>query len=162
MIIFSRESFSIRRDFLLTDPQIRYEELLHKLRQRHYRLTPQRLALLRLLAASENHPSAAQLYEQLKEQYPTMSFGTVYKTISLLKEMGEILELGFSHDDNRYDANKPQPHPHLICISCHKIMDADLPVAQTMLNEVASISGYQIVNHRLDFYGICPECQRRG
>lgn len=161
MIIFMENHSLLEGIFHLSDPQIRYEELIHKLRQRHYRLTPQRLALLRLLASSANHPSAAQLYEQLKDQYPTMSFGTVYKTINLLKEMGEILELGFSHEDNRYDANKPQPHPHLICISCHKIMDADIPVAQTMVNEVASISGYQIVHHRLDFYGICPDCQMK-
>ena len=66
----------------MTDSQARYEELLKKLRQRNYRLTPQRVALVRLLSASEGHPSAARLYDQLKAQYPTMSLATVYKTRS--------------------------------------------------------------------------------
>lgn len=143
----------------MLDPQVRFEELIEKLRKREFRLTPQRVALLRLLAASETHPSAAQLYDQLKDQFPTTSPGTVYKTLSLLKEMGEVLELGFSNDDNRYDGNKPYPHPHLICIRCRKIIDPDVNLARTLVEEVAQQSGYRIVSHRLDFYGLCPDCQ---
>ncbi len=144
------------------DPQARYEELIEKLHQRQYRLTPQRLALLHLLAASENHPSATQLFEKLRDQYPTMSFGTVYKTINLLKEMGEVLELGFSNDDNHYDGNKPYPHPHLICTSCHKISDTEIELPQSLVAEVSSTSGYKITRNRLDFYGLCPQCQNKA
>ncbi|MEJ2737754.1 MAG: Fur family transcriptional regulator, partial [Anaerolineae bacterium] len=93
----------------MADPQTRFEELVAKLREREYRLTPQRIALLRLLAASEGHPSASQLYEQMKDQFPTTSLATVYKTLNVLKEIGEVLELGFSGDDNRYDGKKPYP-----------------------------------------------------
>jgi Fur family transcriptional regulator, peroxide stress response regulator len=143
----------------MVDPQTRFEELVAKLREREYRLTPQRIALLRLLAASDGHPSASQLYEQIKDQFPTTSLATVYKTLNVLKEIGEVLELGFSGDDNRYDGNKPYPHPHLICIRCHKILDPEVSLAQNLIQEVAQSSGYQIVGHRLDFYGLCPDCQ---
>jgi Fur family transcriptional regulator, peroxide stress response regulator len=143
----------------MADPQTRFEELVAKLREREYRLTPQRIALLRLLAASEGHPSASQLYEQMKDQFPTTSLATVYKTLNVLKEIGEVLELGFSGDDNRYDGKKPYPHPHLICIRCHKILDPEVSLAQSLIQEVAQSSGYQIVGHRLDFYGLCPDCQ---
>jgi Fur family peroxide stress response transcriptional regulator len=153
-------SINLVSTLLMADPQERFEELTTKLRERDYRLTPQRVALLRLLAASEGHPSAADLYEQIKEQFPTTSPATVYKTLTLLKDMGEVLELGFSDDDNRYDGNKPYPHPHLVCIGCHKIVDPKVSLVQPLEQEVAGLSGYRIVGHRLDFYGICPDCQR--
>ncbi|MBN1262613.1 MAG: transcriptional repressor [Anaerolineae bacterium] len=144
----------------MADPDARFEALLAKFRERDHRITPQRLALLRLLAASEGHPSASQIHEQLHAQFPTMSLATVYKTLNLLKEMGEILELGFGDDDNRYDANEPFPHPHLICIRCHKIIDPEVPEYRALAHEVAATSGFRVVSHRLDFYGICPDCQR--
>jgi Fur family peroxide stress response transcriptional regulator len=143
----------------LVDPQARFEGLVTKLREREYRLTPQRIALLRLLAASNGHPSAAHLYAQIKDQFPTTSLATVYKTLSVLKDMDEVLELGFSDGDNRYDGNNPHPHPHLICVSCRNIIDPDVELAQSLIYEVAESSGYQIVGHRLDFYGLCPDCR---
>jgi Fur family transcriptional regulator, peroxide stress response regulator len=146
----------------VVDPQTRFEELVAKLREREHRLTPQRIALLRLLAASDGHPSASQLYEQMKDQFPTTSLATVYKTLNVLKEMDEVLELRFSGDDNHYDGNRPYPHPHLICVRCRKIMDPELTIAQELVQQVAQQSGYQIINHRLDFYGICPDCQEGG
>ena len=141
------------------DRQARFEDLMSTLRERGYRLTPQRVALLRLLAASEEHPSAARLYDDLRAQFPTTSPATVYKTLSLLKDLGEVLELGFSDDDNRYDGAKPYPHPHLICVRCRKIIDPDVRLAQNLVREVAQSSGFQVVSHRLDFYGLCPDCQ---
>ena len=143
----------------MLDPQTRFEELAAKLREQEYRLTPQRIALLRLLATSNGHPSASQLYEQMKDQFPTTSLATVYKTLNVLKEIDEVLELGFSDDDNRYDGSRPYPHPHLICVRCRKIMDPELSIAQDLVQQVAQQSGYQIISHRLDFYGVCPECR---
>jgi len=143
----------------MVDPQTRFEELVTKLRESTHRLTPQRLALVRLLAVSEGHPSASQLYEQMKNQFPTTSLATVYKTLNVLKEMNEVLELRFSGDDNHYDGHKPYPHPHLVCIHCQKIIDLEVSLAQSLIQEVAQSSGYQIIGHRLDFYGLCPDCQ---
>jgi len=143
----------------MVDPQARFEALVARLREQECRLTPQRIALLRILASSDGHPSAAQLYDQLHAQFPTTSPGTIYKTLNLLKDLDEVLELGFSDDDRRYDGNKPYPHPHLICVRCRKIIDPELSLAQDLVQQVAEKSGYQIISHRLDFYGVCPECQ---
>lgn len=141
------------------DAEARFEELLAALRERECRITPQRIALLRLLASSEDHPSAMDLYERLRVQYPTTSLATVYKTLNLLKEMGEVLEMSFSGDDHRYDGNEPFPHPHLICLQCHSITDPDVPVFESLAEDVAMKTGYRILSHRLDFFGICPQCQ---
>lgn len=146
----------------MTDPQIRFEQLITKLRESEYRLTPQRVELIRLIAASDGHPSASHLYEQIKVQFPTMSLATVYKTLDLLKELGEVLEIGL-RDDSHYDGNKPYPHPHLICLKCQKIMDGELDTAvQSIIQEVENNFGFQIVKHQLDFYGICPDCQNKN
>jgi Fur family peroxide stress response transcriptional regulator len=148
----------------MVDPHARFETLLGRLREQGYRLTPQRIALLRLLAASDGHPSASDLYDQLQAQFPTISPATIYKTLNLLKELDEVLELGFSDDDNRYDGGRPYPHPHLICVRCRKIIDPEVDIAedlvQQMARQVARQSGYQNISHRLDFYGVCPDCQR--
>jgi Fur family transcriptional regulator, peroxide stress response regulator len=146
----------------MSDPISRFQQLALKLKGRGYRMTPQRAALLHLIASSEGHPSAAHLYEQIKAQFPTTSLATVYKTLNLLKELGEVLELGFSNDDNRYDGNRPYPHPHLICVRCRKIIDPEVRLINDLTQEVAQQTGYDIVSHLLDFYGLCPECKQRA
>ena len=146
----------------MNDPQIRFEQLIAKLKERQYRITPQRVELIRLIAASEGHPSASQLYNQIKVQFPTMSLATVYKTLDLLKEVGEVLEIGL-RDDSHYDGNKPYPHPHLICMKCQKIMDGELDVAVgKIVEEVENNFGFRVVKHQLDFYGLCPDCQKKS
>lgn len=144
----------------MADAESRFQELVRKLKTRNFRMTPQRAALLRLIAASADHPSASDLYEQIKAQFPTTSPATVYKTLHLLKELNEVLELGFSNDDNRYDGNRPYPHPHLICVRCHKITDPPVSLIDNLTQEVAGLTGYQVLSHRLDFYGLCPDCRR--
>ena len=133
--------------------------MIQKLRAHDHRITPQRLAILRVLADSEGHPSVEQIYARVKTDFPTTSLATVYKNVSLMKLLGEVLELGFSDDSNRYDGNKPYPHPHLVCTDCKKIIDPDLSMLQDLTQELVQETGFQILNHRMDFFGICPECQ---
>ncbi|MCL4505698.1 MAG: transcriptional repressor [Chloroflexi bacterium] len=143
----------------MTESGARLDHLVSVLKGRGYRLTPQRKAVLQILAASDGHLSVEQIYARVKKDFPMTSLATVYKTVTLLKEMGEVLELGFSDGGNRYDGRKPYPHPHLICIRCRKIIDPEVTALSHLPQEVASSTGYRIVNHRLDFFGICPECQ---
>jgi Fur family transcriptional regulator, peroxide stress response regulator len=146
----------------MTDSQVRFEQLITKLKESQYRLTPQRVELVRLIAASAGHPSASRLYSQIKVRFPTMSLATVYKTLDLLKDLGEVLEIGL-RDDSHYDGNKPYPHPHLICTKCQKIMDGELETSvKNIVHEVEKNFGFQVVKHQLDFYGLCSECQKKS
>ena len=145
----------------MADTQARLHELTVRLREQGHRLTPQRMAVLKILSVSEGHPSVEQIYERVKADFPMTSLATIYKTVTLLKEMGEVLELGFSDDSNRYDGNKPYPHPHLICTQCKNIMDPKVATLSELRQEVAQSTGYRIVSHRLDFFGICPQCQEK-
>ena len=140
------------------DPQKRYNTIIEKLRQAGSKITPQRLAVARILASSEGHPSVERIYEQLQKDFPTMSLATVYRNVMLLKSLGQVLELGFADGSNRYDGNRPYAHPHVICIRCRKIIDPNLDSLKEMAGEVARETGFEILSHRLDFFGICREC----
>ena len=146
----------------MDEQHIRLNKMLESLRERHFRITPQRIAVLKILALSEGHPSVEEIYEEVKRDFPTTSLATVYKTVTLLKELDEVLELGFPEGSNRYDGSKPYPHPHLICTKCRKIMDPDLESLEGVTKELTSETGFQITSHRLDFFGICPDCQRKS
>ena len=141
------------------DAQTRLDELIEKLRERDYRITPQRLAILNTLALSDGHPSAEHIYDQIKEEFPTTSLATVYKTIATLKEMNEVLELGFADDSNRYDGSKPYPHTHLVCVKCRDIIDPEMEDLEILPRQIAQRAGFRLVGHRFDIYGICPRCQ---
>ena len=145
----------------MADPKKRFEIIIQKLRDNGHKITPQRLAIAKVLAKSEGHPSVENIHDQIKNKFPTMSLATVYKNIILIKSLGEVLELGFPDGSNRYDGNRPDPHPHVICIKCKKIVDPDLESLDEMKKEVASETHFRILNHRLDFFGICKSCMAK-
>jgi Fur family transcriptional regulator, peroxide stress response regulator len=146
----------------LADPQERLEHMIRLLRDKGCRLTPQRLATLRILSKSAGHPSAEQIYEQIRDDYPTTSLATVYKTLSLLKNMGEVLELTFAGVSSRYNGKKPYPHPHLICTKCGQILDLEFGPVAGISKEIARQTGYKITHQQLTFFGLCPKCQEEG
>jgi len=144
------------------DSEKRYQSLLQKLQERGSRMTSHRMALARLLATSEDHPNAAQMYESLRKQFPTISLATVYKTLVLLKNEGEVLEIDL-HDDSRYDGHNPIPHPHLVCNRCNRIFDGDeISLLSKMNNEIEEKYGFKIQRHQIVYYGICEDCQKLG
>lgn len=142
-------------------PEVRLEQMIEKLKLNEFRITPQRYAVLKILAHSENHPSAEGIYEQLVAEYPTMSPATVYKTINLLKKTGEILELEFSEMCNRYDGNRPYPHPHMICTKCGTILDPPMHDFEQLKSKLMEETGFTISSFRMDFYGLCPDCRQK-
>lgn len=146
----------------MLENQSRFEQMLDKVRKKNFRITPQRIALLRILASSEEHPSVERIFEIVKRDFPTTSVATVYKTLFLLKELQEVQELGFPHAGNRYDGVRPYPHPHLICTECKRILDPQLDSLEGMTRELAEETDFTITSHRLDFFGVCPECRRKA
>jgi Fur family peroxide stress response transcriptional regulator len=143
----------------MNDHRERFDTIIKKLKENGNRLTPQRLAVAKVLALSEGHPSAEKIYEQLQDDFPSMSLATVYRNVMLIKSLGEVLELGFPDGSNRYDGNKPWPHPHVVCLKCKQIIDPKLTSLKDMTRKIAAETGFEILTHRLDFFGICRECR---
>ena len=142
----------------MNDPEDRFDAIIGKLRESGHKITPQRMAVVRILSHSQGHPSVEIIHGRLKDDFPTMSLATVYRNVMLIKSLGEALELGFADGSNRYDGNKPYPHPHVVCVKCKKIIDPNLASLTDMTREVSAETGFKILNHRLDFFGICREC----
>ena len=144
----------------MPDPQARFEEMIAALKAHDFRLTPQRVELVRLISVSDGHPSASQFYEQIKKKFPTMSHATVYKTLALLKELGQVYEIDL-RDDSHYDGNRPQPHPHLICMKCNRIMDGEISLSNDAIKKLEQTSGFEIHHPQIALYGICPDCRAK-
>jgi Fur family transcriptional regulator, peroxide stress response regulator len=143
----------------MADSKTRYDAIIEKLEENNHRLTPQRLAIVKILAESQGHPNVEQIYARIQVDFPTMSLATIYRNVMLIKSLGEVLELGFPDGSNRYDGNKPYPHPHVICVKCKKIIDPDLSTLKDVTEEVANETGFKILTHRVDFFGLCGDCR---
>ena len=134
-------------------------DLMQTVRERGLKVTPQRLMIFRILEGNTNHPSAEEIYQEVVQDYPTISLATIYKTLEALRDMGEILELKVDRRRKRYDPCT-NPHHHIICSKCGKIEDIfedfspHFKVA-TRINQRFKITGYHI-----EFYSICTRCQK--
>lgn len=121
------------------------------------RITPQRLAIFRIVAGSESHPSAEEIHRQLRRSYPMISLDTVYRTLRLLADLGMVSALGQEHSQLRFDANQDRHH-HFCCTSCGMIRDfenAELS-ALAMPSEAAQFG--QAVSLSIEVRGICSAC----
>jgi Fe2+ or Zn2+ uptake regulation protein len=88
------------------------------------RKTRQRDLILKTLRGTKSHPTADWIYEKVKKEIPNISLGTVYRNLSTLKEMGEILELNYGSKYSRFDGN-PQNHYHFVCTECGRVFDVE-------------------------------------
>jgi Fe2+ or Zn2+ uptake regulation protein len=123
------------------------------------RLTPQRQAVLDVLRASSDHPTAADLYDRVRTVTPSIGAATVYRSLGVLVESGLALELNLGHGvAARYDANTRR-HDHVVCDACGRAVDVDLPVPDDLTVAVSERTGFAITGYSLQFRGLCPACQ---
>lgn len=144
-----------------TQLDARVDDLRQKLQSSGHRITPQRLCILRALLDSNTHPSAEEIYAQVKQISPTTSLATVYKTLDTLREMGEVLEIQPGDGRQHYDGVRPHFHPHVICTHCGEIQDVEVEGLTGLPGLAQSASGYEIHAQRVEFYGLCAACQAR-
>ncbi|MFQ3621551.1 MAG: transcriptional repressor [Spirochaetales bacterium] len=126
-----------------------------------YRNSRQRKRILELLRSTTVHPTAAWIYDQLKVEFPNLSLGTVYRNLRILQEQGEITHLDFGSTFDRFDGRR-DTHYHFICDSCGKIIDVSLPIFQELEKKAAKQIGGNIYRHRLEFFGLCPDCKTKN
>ena len=120
------------------------------------RNTKQRQMVLQALRAHAHHPTADQIYLDVREQDPKISRGTVYRNLNLLAENGDILHVrtpGADHFDHRTDS-----HYHVICMGCGTVCDAEIPYRDDDDLNTERVTGYIINRHRTVFEGVCPLC----
>ncbi|ACX52631.1 ferric uptake regulator, Fur family [Ammonifex degensii KC4] len=134
-------------------------ERASKLRRLGLRATPQRLAILAFLEGNRNHPSAEEIYQALKPRFPSLSLATVYGTLEILEQSGEIQVLTIDPERRRFDPD-PTPHAHFYCQLCGRVFD--LPRVQPALEKLPEeIEGFWVEKVSLSAYGVCPACRKR-
>lgn len=127
---------------------------------RNLKLTPQRIAVYKILKNTKAHPSAEMIYDALKVNYPTMSLATVYKTLNTLVNVGLIQELNVGESSFRYDANA-EPHPHIICVNCNKVDDVEGADVSEINNMIKGHTDYEVLCSKVYYYGLCPNCRQK-
>lgn len=138
------------------------ETLTTSLQKSGLRITPQRIAICKFLAESAWHPTAFEIYEQIKREYPSLSLATVYNTLDVLAAQRVINVLGDSGDGrNHFDADT-SPHINLACVQCHQITDVEYELLAKIEQELSSSSGFNLLGARVLYYGICPACQKKA
>jgi Fur family peroxide stress response transcriptional regulator len=124
-------------------------------------LTPQRLAVYQMLASTGEHPGAEDIYQRLKPSIPSLSRGTVYRTLTLFESHGLVSRVPVSDDQARFDANLDNHH-HLVCVRCQRVADIqDTRLDQLSLEHIAP-QGFKVSQHRVYLLGLCQSCQQQG
>lgn len=117
----------------------------------------QREMLLSVLKDTRSHPTANDIYEEMRKRDPKISLGTVYRNLALLTENGVILRIDTEHDSVHYDGFT-HPHYHFVCNGCGEV--SDLSVNPLDINEaVENETGGSVAGHTLVFYGKCKKCK---
>lgn len=121
------------------------------------RLSSQRRAIVDYLACSTSHPSARQIFHEVRKKQPDLSLATVYNTLGVLTRMSLIKVMQFDVTDNRYEPDTT-PHINLICVSCGSIEDLGLefPIRP---EEIKAEVGFEVRDSRLEYYGFCAKCR---
>lgn len=130
----------------------RAKQLEAALREAGVRVTRQRAALLRVIAASEDHPDAAELHARAEAAGAGVSLATVYRTLTTLQAQGVIEKLEFQDQPARWEAADQRHHDHMIDVETGAVMEFTNERIERLQAEIAAEMGYEIVHHRLELY----------
>jgi len=120
--------------------------------------TKQKDIILSALKNTTSHPTADWVFDQVKEEIPNISLGTIYRNLRQLAEIGEILELHIDGSHGRFDHNT-KSHCHLRCIECERIFDLIIPECSQMIERLNRQRGLKISSYMVIFSGLCMDCQ---
>ncbi|MBA4422400.1 MAG: transcriptional repressor [Syntrophus sp. (in: bacteria)] len=137
--------------------QITKEGLVRQLREKGFKITPQRRAIIEALVDNRPlHPGAHLIFEEAKKKTKSLSLSTVYATMGEFSQHGLVKSLEFDRMDNRYEGNLDE-HVNLICKRCGRIEDYPLP-ALIEPKEIAGKMGFRVMDARMEYYGFCRDC----
>ena len=129
------------------------------LKEKGYRLTPQRLMVLEALHSVDNHISAEDIFGRVKARYRYANISTVYRTLDLLKELKLITEINLDDGCIRYHLSEKGHHHHLVCSTCGKIIDLPESALKILGETLAKEYKFQADLKHLAVFGICSECR---
>lgn len=136
-----------------------YSETYQYLMEHDIKPSMQRMAVMNYLRSVRTHPSADEIYQEVKQICPTLSKTTVYNTLRLFAEHDAALMLTIDETKACFDGFT-HPHAHFICRECGNISDIDYDQAEILKNANLP-AGMEVDNVELSFRGVCPKCRQK-
>lgn len=154
-------------DLRLLDPQWhasysarRVEDFVRRCHERGLAVTPQRLAIIRALLASENHPRAEDIYVTVRRKQPHISWATVHRTLEQFCEVGEARKVTILHDSARYDGHV-ESHHHVVCIRCKRIRDVEVPEVDKLVESRTNLGEFVLLGCSVEIDALCKRCRSK-
>lgn len=135
-------------------------KIIKKFRSSGQRVTSQRLAIMRVLDGNTSHPTAEEIHRSLKKEHPTITLATVYQTLKVLRDAGEIRELNMDRGRSHYDPDTSQHH-HAVCTGCGRVQDVQGPSDLRIPSGKVLEDDFDVMHYQVAFYGRCAVCKRR-
>ncbi len=135
------------------------EVLREQLHAKGLRVTQQRLLIFQLLRQGRPHMSPEEFYLMARERTEDINISTVYRNLNLLTELGLVRKLQLQGGQCRYELPAEEPHHHLICLGCARIVEFECPFTEEMQESTAQRYGFQLIGSQVDLVGYCPLCQ---
>lgn len=136
-----------------------HTHLIERIREKGYRLTPQREMILEALD-TKGHMTADQVYQQVHAKSPAVNLATVYRTLELLKELHLVTAIDVGQSCTQYELAGEEPHHHLVCEECGHRLDLDPGLFVPLERELCRQYGFQVNLDHLALFGLCPKCQK--
>jgi Fur family ferric uptake transcriptional regulator len=136
--------------------------IIGRLREKGYRLTPQREMILGAIESSRDHISAEEIYAQVVARYPHVNISTVYRTLELLKKLGMVYEIDLGEGRIRYHAEGSGHHHHLVCQGCGKVIDIDEATLSSLKDILYRDYDFHADLRHVGIFGLCAGCRRKG
>lgn len=140
------------------------ESLKDKLKEKGYKLTPQRRATLDTIMEHQGkHLSTEEIYDLVKDRCPEIGLATVYRTLQLLDELELITRISFDDGCGRYELNShadDHHHHHLICIKCGGVTEVEMDLLESLEEEIEATYNFEINDHKVKFFGFCSKCKK--
>jgi Fur family peroxide stress response transcriptional regulator len=130
-----------------------------KAKEAGLKVTPQRIAIYREIASRNDHPSAEELFESLKNKMEGISLTTVYRTLASLEKAGLVVRVPTLKDKVHYDA-RVEPHSHFICVKCGAIHDIDISPEPSL--KKLKEEDFKVLNCTVLCYGLCSKCKEES
>ncbi|KPK24183.1 MAG: Fur family transcriptional regulator [Dehalococcoidia bacterium SG8_51_3] len=135
-------------------------DIINKLSEQGYRLTPQRMMVLDAIEKSDHHISAEEIYAQVIARYPHLNISTVYRTLELLHRLGLVTETDLGGGRVRYHPADKGHHHHLVCQECGKVIDLDESVMDNLKEMLKRDYDFAPDIRHLALFGICADCRK--
>ncbi len=147
----------------MSNVEVDMELLKKNLKEKGYKLTPQRRAIVDMIIEKEGeHLTAEEIYDEVKKNCPDIGLATVYRTVLLLEEVGVIYKLDLNDGCSRYElvhSNEEHRHHHLVCNECKRVIEVEDDLLDELENSIQESYGFKILDHSVKFFGVCSECK---